>query len=143
MTADRHTKYINLDFVRGLAALVVLVNHARGFVMKAPADLESRPDVLGLGYYFLTGFGHQAVMVFFVLSGFFISRSILHLIAREQWTWRRYLISRMARLWAVLIPALLLTLLFDKLGLLWSPNTLFYDGSLFPIYGSGPGRDYR
>jgi peptidoglycan/LPS O-acetylase OafA/YrhL len=62
-----------------------------------------------------TGFGHQAVMVFFVLSGFFIGRSVLKLM--PQWSWFRYLGSRLTRLYLVLIPALVLTAIVDQISM--------------------------
>ena len=66
--------------------------------------------------YFLTGFGHQAVMVFFVLSGFLISSSILRSLSAGTWSWSGYAISRATRLYVVLIPGLLFGLLWDVLG---------------------------
>jgi len=66
--------------------------------------------------YFLTGFGHQAVIVFFVLSGFLISSSVFKAGAEGKWSWVDYGINRAARLYVVLIPGLLFGLLWDYLG---------------------------
>jgi len=66
--------------------------------------------------YFFTGFGHQAVMVFFVLSGFLISATIIKSCISGTWSWRKYLINRSTRLYAVLIPGLLLGSLWDIAG---------------------------
>ena len=68
------------------------------------------------GLYFLTGFGTEAVLVFFVLSGFLISSAIFSRHASGAWSWRDYAIDRSSRLYVVLIPGLLLGLLWDKLG---------------------------
>jgi peptidoglycan/LPS O-acetylase OafA/YrhL len=53
--------------------------------------------------------GYEAVMVFFVLSGYFVSSSIFKSISENRWSWKLYLINRITRLWVVLIPALLLS----------------------------------
>ena len=75
------------------------------------------PDPLTLVFYTATSFGRDAVMIFFVLSGYFISGSILRDRADHRWSWTRYLVNRLARLQLVLIPGLLLTLFWDSLGL--------------------------
>lgn len=129
--------YINLDFVRGVAALLVMFSHARAYVLVLAPQLDN-PGLVAKGFYFVTGFGHQAVMIFFVLSGFFISRSIVNMLERKQWTWRRYLVNRMSRLWVVLIPALLLTAFWDHLGI-YLGATDFYSGIDTARYGSIPG----
>lgn len=49
--------------------------------------------------------GHEAVMVFFVLSGFFIGTSVLESFRERRWSWRAYLINRLTRLQLVLVPA--------------------------------------
>lgn len=106
-----------LDVSRGLAALAVVVQHARTYLF---ADLNFlRPQPLAVrAVYFLTGFGHAAVMVFFVLSGFLVGGSALAAIEEGRFSWRRYLLQRGTRLWIVLIPALALTALWDRAGLL-------------------------
>jgi peptidoglycan/LPS O-acetylase OafA/YrhL len=85
--------------------------------------------------YFLTGFGRQAVMVFFVLSGFLISSSILSNQASGTWSWRDYAINRASRLYPVLIPGLLFGLLWDKVG-----SSLFASTGLYshPLEHFGP-----
>jgi len=68
--------FVHLDMARGLAALVVLIGHLRSFVFLSYGDLNSHTPIDTI-VWAITGFGHQAVMIFFVLSGFFITRSIL------------------------------------------------------------------
>ncbi|BCG57495.1 acyltransferase [Paenibacillus sp. URB8-2] len=59
--------------------------------------------------------GYEAVMVFFVLSGLFISSSVVKQISENRWSWKVYLVNRLSRLWVVLIPALFLALFWAKL----------------------------
>src|SRR5438270_328357 len=56
-------------------------------------------------------------MIFFVLSGFLITLSILRAIVRHRWSVGWYLSQRLTRLWVVLIPALLLGAVWDQAGI--------------------------
>ena len=87
-------------------------------------------------FYFATGLGHQAVMVFFVLSGYFVGGSVLSGLRKGSFTWRGYATSRLTRLWMVLVPALLLTLGIDLTGTHWNPDA--YAGGLHAFFLSGP-----
>ena len=76
-------------------------------------------------------------MIFFVLSGFFIARSVFEDDRRKGFSWPIYLIKRVTRLWIVLIPCLILTFLLDTAGMSIS-GMAFYGGHLFQMYSSGP-----
>lgn len=95
-----------LDFIRILAALTVMIGHLSG---KRFMD------------GFLWQFGllmDDAVVVFFVLSGFVIA----YASSTSQNTPRRYIEARLARLYSVALPALLLTTLLDALGQSLAPE---------------------
>jgi peptidoglycan/LPS O-acetylase OafA/YrhL len=62
--------------------------------------------------------GYQAVIVFFVLSGYFISATILKSIKENRWSWSDYLLKRVIRLWIVLLPCLILTFLLANLQIM-------------------------
>lgn len=101
-----------LDTFRWLAAAAVLFSHARVLFLASltpdqPASLPTR------GLYVLSGYGHAAVMVFFVLSGFLVGGSAIRATQEGRWSWRRYATQRATRLYVVLIPALFLTLAWD------------------------------
>lgn len=128
--------FVHLDTARGVAALLVLFGHLRSFVFVSYGDLE-RHTLWDTLVWSLTGLGHQSVMIFFVLSGFFIARSIIVDDRGRGFSWPVYLIKRLSRLWIVLFPCLLLTLFWDKFGILLG-GTKFYTGELYPIYNSGP-----
>src|SRR5215472_10612331 len=57
----------SLDMIRAFAACAVMFGHLRTLFFVDFQHLESKTWYFK-GLYFLTGFGHQAVMVFFVLS---------------------------------------------------------------------------
>lgn len=98
----------DLDHLRWVAAFLVVFQHARGFVM-----VDYTPGLSWGAWmlYFVTGFSHQAVVIFFVLSGYLVGGKVVRLIAqgssaRER---RRYGADRAVRILVVLWPALLLT----------------------------------
>ena len=73
---------VHLDALRGLAALAVFVGHLRSLLF---VDYYTDSVVRGSAIeavYLLTSLGHQAVMVFFVLSGYLISGSIFGALER-------------------------------------------------------------
>jgi peptidoglycan/LPS O-acetylase OafA/YrhL len=115
---------VHLDAVRGLAALVVFLSHvpqlflrldlrnalvhAVGSTAQAVHEtlLVRRPQI-----------GHEAVVVFFVLSGYFVGGSTVRSMSDGRWAWKHYLLQRLTRLWVVLIPALCLGWVLDTAGL--------------------------
>lgn len=115
----------HLDLLRGVSALVVCLGHVRQYFLVDSRSDFSRAAAL---IYFTTGFGHQAVMVFFVLSGFFIAGSVLDARRADRWSWRAYLLARATRLYVVLLPALLLGALLDGLGMAILHRDGFADG---------------
>jgi peptidoglycan/LPS O-acetylase OafA/YrhL len=128
--------FIHLDMARGLAAFLVLLGHLRSFVFLSYDELNGHSPVDTV-VWGITGFAHQAVIFFFVLSGFFITRSILCDDRMRGFSWPSYLIKRLSRLWIVLFPCLVLTLLWDRVGMSLD-GMKFYTGQLYPLYNSGP-----
>ena len=100
---------IYLDLVRFLAAVLVVIYHSniRNLI------LEPLP---------MSGHGHAAVMVFFVLSGYVIS----HIAATREKAPVDYWSSRLSRFYSIAIPAVLLSPLLDLAGQALAPQ--FYEG---------------
>jgi peptidoglycan/LPS O-acetylase OafA/YrhL len=107
--------------------------HLRALFFVDFQHIEHNSPLLSVLYFF-TGFGHEAVMVFFVLSGFFISSAVLSRRASGNWSWHEYTIDRSSRLYVVLIPALLLGWLWDRAG-----SSIFASTGLYsqPLVGFG------
>lgn len=128
-----------LDVARGMAALAVLIAHAQVHVLVNMSSIpaENRGAFAAIAYV-LYGFGHQAVVVFFVLSGFLVGGKVVAEAAGREPFLRRYLIDRTVRIYTVLVPALVLTLLLDHLG-----RTLFGQTGIYDLpdhnFGSGLG----
>ncbi len=123
----------HLDWIRGLAAAAVMLSHVRGLFFLDYPELSRKSPALS-ALYALTGLGHQAVMVFFVLSGFFISTSVVFALRERRWSWRAYLINRVSRLELVLLPALLLGALWDQIGLRLPSGFALYHSGLYKFY---------
>lgn len=121
-----------LDFIRGIAAIAVFLGHARYLYFVKYHSLVNYSLIhFSLGnkiFYMLTGLGRQCVIIFFVMSGYCISSNILRNLAEDNWTWEKYLINRCNRLYVVLLPALLLTLFWDHLGMILSNHSTVYQG---------------
>lgn len=90
-----------LDLLRLLAALAVFLGHA------------SFPEFTGHTIRMPDQLPHEAVIVFFVLSGYVISYVAQEREARAG----SFFVSRAARIYSVAIPALIITLVVD-LGLI-------------------------
>src|SRR5947208_3997524 len=103
---------VTLDAVRALAAILVLLSHWKIMFFVDYDHIASHRTWFWLPYRIMEA-GHQAVLTFFVLSGYLISSSILRTLDRGQWRWSIYLTHRLVRLWIVLIPGILLGGLWD------------------------------
>jgi peptidoglycan/LPS O-acetylase OafA/YrhL len=116
---------VHLDMARGVAALAVLVGHVRGLFFVEYHDLSHHSPLVS-AFYAATALGHQAVVVFFVLSGFFIVSSIADSFEQHQWSWTVYLINRITRLSLVLIPSLILCWILDRIGMAMAATAPLY-----------------
>jgi peptidoglycan/LPS O-acetylase OafA/YrhL len=128
-----------VDVARAVAALTVVIGHVRAFVF---VDFTTTTGLgwTGKAFYFATGLGHQAVMVFFVLSGFLVGGGAYTAVADGRWSWPDYFIKRLTRLWVVLLPALVLTAVWDRIGMSVT-NSPMYFGQLAATYHSTPSID--
>ncbi|MFV0281284.1 MAG: acyltransferase family protein [Rhodoblastus sp.] len=126
-----------LSAARGLAAVAVLFTHVQSSVLVALADTPQalRGPAVYLSW-FLYGFAHQAVVVFFVVSGFLIGGGVLAQAADGKRFLSRYLVDRTVRIYVVLVPALVLTAALDVLGRRYFAETGIYD---LPIYAERSG----
>lgn len=101
---------ILISFIRGLAAIEVVAAHLRAQLYPSLKSLPD-PTIWYQALAFFTGFAHQAVVLFFLLSGWLVGGSLLNKL-REPGIMAAYTIDRVTRLWIVLIPAFVLSLLF-------------------------------
>lgn len=105
---------IYLDLVRLAAAVLVYLQHS---------NLISDHKV------FLGGYGHSAVVVFFVLSGYVIA----FVTDTKERDWASYSASRLARVYSVVLPAIVLTLVADAIGRAHDPALYKYPWDQFVV----------
>lgn len=135
MSAQTGPRSAHLDMLRGLAALLVVLGHVRGFVLVDYADIAA-PTLATKAVYVIGGMGHQAVIVFFALSGHLVGGGVVAAMREGRWSLSRYALARLTRLWVVLVPALAATLAWDALGRTFAPAA--YDGAWGALLASGP-----
>lgn len=99
---------IYLDLIRFLAALLVFAVHA---------NYQRFTGGLPGGNHF-RDLGNDAVMVFFVLSGFVIA----YTASQRETTLHEYAAGRLARLYSVAVPAIILTMVADAAGSVLDPS---------------------
>jgi peptidoglycan/LPS O-acetylase OafA/YrhL len=100
-----------LDFVRFAAAVLVYLWHSnQRFISEATIPAS--------------GYGHSAVIVFFVLSGFVIA----YVTDKKESNAAEYVASRVSRVYSVALPTVLLTVLLD-----WCGRSLYPDIYLYPF----------
>lgn len=116
------SKYDFIDVTRALAAFVVVVSHTQQIVIDRPLS----PGIMHEALSMLTTQGHNAVVVFFVISGFWIVRSVVR--SGDRFSFKDYMLARGVRLWIVLLPALLLGAILDVAGSTFFASPL-YEGT--------------
>ena len=100
---------VAISLLRGLAALQVAAAHVRAQFypgLSTIADPSVGYQVLAFG----TGFAHQAVVIFFLLSGWLVGGSLMNKLDEPN-AMLSYAIDRISRLWIVLVPAFVASLL--------------------------------
>jgi len=99
-----------IDWLRFLAAFMVLLVHVRGVSLPEYAALpldQQHPGYAAL--YLLTRLRREAVLLFFVLSGFLVGGRILDRVMNGSFRLGDYALDRMTRIYIPLVPALLLS----------------------------------
>ncbi|MET0982202.1 MAG: acyltransferase [Telluria sp.] len=97
-----------MNLLRGVASLQVAAAHLRAEIYPGLRGLEE-PGIAYMALAFFTGFAHQAVMVFFLISGWLVGGSLLNKLGQPR-ALRSYAIDRATRLWTVLVPTLIMML---------------------------------
>lgn len=128
--ARQHSVFI--DWLRFAASVAVVIRHAR-------PDHWVKYDELAAGgqtvaaWLLLFGirFGHEAVVVFFVLSGYLIGGNVIRRCQKGTFSAADYFRDRFVRIYTPLIPALVLTL-----ACVWRVNGGLPDGYGLQMLGN-------
>lgn len=104
------------DWMRFGAAFLVMLQHLREYHFVAYGDMDALYHKSWIaGALLLTHLGTEAVVVFFVLSGYLVGGRSAQKVLAGIFSPLEYVIDRATRIYVTLLPALLLTLL----SLLW------------------------
>jgi len=115
---------------RWLGMLLVLGVHATAsFINFNELTPQTEPLLVSAWRIIVSyAYGRQAVIGFFVMSGFLVGGHVLAQLDSNKPFLREYFIHRVVRIYMVLIPAVFLTFLFDTIG-----------RTIFPVnYGAYP-----
>jgi peptidoglycan/LPS O-acetylase OafA/YrhL len=96
-----------LDHVRWVSAFVVLIGHTRN-AFYLPFRQISEPTIYEYIFYGLTNLQNEAVLFFFVISGYLIGGKLLQYYRDRYIPIAKYVIDRLVRLYIVLIPSVVL-----------------------------------
>ncbi|MCC3246328.1 acyltransferase [Methylocystis sp. WRRC1] len=107
-----------IEAARWIGALVVLAVHTNNMYINL-ADIMTAPHAPPVyAWWFFAAFelGHQAVLGFFVMSGYLVGGAVVSHILKRQDFLREYFIHRVTRIYLVLVPAVIFTLMLDQIG---------------------------
>jgi peptidoglycan/LPS O-acetylase OafA/YrhL len=120
-----------LAHLRWISALAVVLSHVSQDILSKPnysPQINRFPDKLQMKDIFRPdGFGHAAVVVFFVLSGFLVGGKLIELWHSDnlRLDWWRFFVDRVARIFTVLWPAALFTALILVALIFLAPDAPF------------------
>jgi peptidoglycan/LPS O-acetylase OafA/YrhL len=103
------TPIVGLDLLRGIAALLVFLGHVReSCFVEFGALPPEQHGLLTRIFFGMTRTGHEAVLVFFVLSGYLVGGQIINHVREGRFEVANYALERTTRIFIPLIPACLL-----------------------------------
>ncbi len=124
-----------LDLIRFVAALLVVLVHVRSdFFLTYSLLPATSQNVVTKVFYYLNSFGTEAVIVFFVLSGFLVGGKTVERILTGKASLGRYVLDRSVRILVPLVAALLLIVAVDYIV---GKDTQWWQlvGNLFSLQG--------
>ena len=124
-----------LDLIRFIAAFAVMAGHYRGAFLPEYSDIppEQRNISIFL-FYTITNFPAEAVLLFFVLSGFLVGGKVIERCNARNFDTLSYTIDRFVRIMLPLVSALILSVVIDAIrGVEIIPGRVI--GNLFSLQG--------
>lgn len=95
-----------LDALRFIAAFIVLLCHTRNdFFVRYNELPEVQQNIFSFAFFFVGKIGYEAVIVFFVLSGFLVGGKGLERMSNNHFDAKSYMIDRMVRIGIPLLSA--------------------------------------
>ena len=110
MTTLSKNHYPLLDWVRFLSAFLVVLCHTRPDHWVAWTELATGGNgLVAQTFFLLIRPGRQAVVIFFVLSGYLVGGRLIERVRTGNFSMRSYLLDRTTRILVPFFPALSLT----------------------------------
>lgn len=134
--------YPALDLLRFAAAALVMLNHLRVNQFDSFSKVACESGVLKTIFFSTTRVGLEAVVVFFVLSGFLVGGVSLARSLQGKFEIGRYVLDRFTRIYVPFVPALLTTIaiyLWFGLSVNWGEafiNLVSLQGVLGPPFSA-------
>jgi peptidoglycan/LPS O-acetylase OafA/YrhL len=128
MSSPKLTPYASnwLNFLRWFSAFLVISGHLRSIMFTKWQNVQNKSFLTEV-LYLLTRFGHEAVVVFFVISGWLVGSATYRHIQQGTFNFGDYFIARFFRIYMVLIPALVVGAGLDYLGFHYFNAEDFYN----------------
>lgn len=107
--------YYWLDLIRVISALLVVMVHVRCEFINTYTQLEVESQNLFTQFFFFANsFGTQAVLIFFILSGFLVGGRTIERILDKSVNLKDYIIDRSVRIFTPLIASIVLIVIIDQ-----------------------------
>lgn len=111
---NERVHYYWLDALRFIAAFMVLLSHSRSTFFPAFGDLPAEQhNVLTMAFTLFCRLGHEAVVIFFVLSGFLVGGRGIERMQNGTMKVGSYAIDRFSRIYPPTCRSIIL--LYNKL----------------------------
>ena len=94
-----------LDAIRGLAALLVVLGHARAFYENATGTTARELAPWQKVVLLPTSVALESVAVFFVLSGYLVGGQVIRQLRTGRFSWPDFTVKRLSRMWTCCCPA--------------------------------------
>ena len=135
---DERTSAV-LDVIRWLAALAVVLTHLNDQLFLPLQQTPAENHTLAfMAWKFISASGNEAVIVFFVISGYLVGGAALaEFLKNGDLQLSRYLLRRGARLYTVLVPALVIGAALDIIGSQLSGGSSVYAATLHHLSVTG------
>jgi len=99
-----------LGWMRFIAAFIVMLGHIGGALFVS-YDKVVNPNIFNKTFLVFTSVGNEAVILFFVLSGYLVGGKALERIKTNNFDMQGYIIDRATRILVPLFPAIVLAIL--------------------------------
>ena len=122
---SNYKSLVFLDALRGIAAFIVMLGHARWLLWEGFSEFSTHPQDYNIFEKFLVystsfvRYGHQCVLLFFLLSGFVIHFKYSNSLKKDADTsfdLLNYLLRRSKRIYPPFLFAVILTFILDIIG---------------------------